>query len=222
VEGVSIQYGVYHVQLERSLNIKALVQPSNANNQNVHFTIGDEYIATVSDQRNIGKVRGWHTGRTTITGTTEDGGYSASAEIRVGDFNRAIVVDDLYLERENIRISLRNRSDFTVDRVYFTIETYDQNGEPLVCNTDGVSNTFNGVYRYEIAPDERSEHYVFDFEDYVQPLYPIGTVTITIYSWRDTEGYTRNIPEEDRPTQSYRRFTPVGPTQVLPGSDGNG
>ncbi len=222
VEGVSIQYGVYHVQLERSLNIKALIQPSNANNQNVHFTMGDDYIATVTDHKNIGRVRGWHPGTTTITGTTEDGGYSASAEVRVGDFNRAIVVDDLYIEHENIRITLRNRSDFTVDRVYFTIETYDQNGEPLVCNTDGVSNSFEGKYPLEIGPGEISMHYEFFFGDYVQPLYPIGTVTITITGWRDTEGYTRNIPEEDRPTQTFRRFFPPVPTQVLDGYGAEG
>ena len=180
VEGVSIQYGVYHVQLERSLNIKALIQPSNANNQNVHFTMGDDYIATVSDQKNIGRVKGWHTGTTTITGTTEDGGYTASAEVRVADFNRAVVIDDLYLEGENIRLILRNRSNFTVDRVYFTVETYDAEGNPLVCNADGASNSFNGSYRLEIAPDEGSEHYQFDFGDYVQPTDQIGTVVVTI------------------------------------------
>ena len=209
VEGVSIQYGVYHVQLDGSLNIKAIIQPSNANNQNVHFVMGDEYIATVKDQKNIGHVRGWHTGNTTITGTTEDGGYSASAEVRVADFNRAIVIDDLYLEGENIRLSLRNRSNFSVDRVYFTVETYDANNEPLVCNVDGESNSFNGYYRYEIAPYDVSHHYMFDFPDYVQPTAQIGAVVVKITGWRDLEGYTRNIPESEYPTQSYRRFIPT-------------
>lgn len=219
VEGVSIQYGVYHVQLERSLNIKALIQPSNANNQNVHFTMGDDYIATVSDQKNIGRVKGWHTGTTTITGTTEDGGYTASAEVRVADFNRAVVIDDLYLEGENIRLVLRNRGNFTVDRVYFTVETYDGSDQPLVCNLDGVSNSFQGVYRLEIGPDETSDHYEFDFGDYVQPLSSIGTVVVKVTGWRDTEGYTRNIPEEEYPSQSFRRFVPK---MVLPSADGDG
>ncbi len=208
VEGISIQYQVYHVQLERSLNIKAILSPSNANNQNVHFTMGDEYIATVKDRKNIGTVRGWHEGTTTITGTSEDGGFSATAEVRVADFNRAIVVDDLYLEGDNIRISLRNRGNFTVDRVYFTVETFDDQGQPLVCNADGVSNFFEGSYRYQLGPEERSQHYVFNFGDYVQPLTPIMTVRLTVTGWRDTEGYTRNIPEEDRPSQTFNRFVP--------------
>lgn len=215
VEGVSIQYQVYHVQLERSLNAKAIIQPSNANNQNVHFTVDDEYIASVSDSKNIGRLRGLHSGVTTLRGVTEDGGYSAQAEVRVADFNRAIVVDDLYMEGDNIRISLRNRSDFTVDRVYFTIETFDQDGNPLVCNSDGVSNSFQGSYRLELGPDERSEHYRFEFGDYVQPTTSISTVSIYVTGWRDLEGYTRSIPEDSYPSQSYHRFVPK-PVQTEP------
>lgn len=212
VEGVKIQYDLYHVQLDRYLNIKAIVSPSNANNQNVHFTIDDGTIASVTDHRNIGKVRGWREGTTRITGVTEDGGYSASAVIRVADYARAIVVDDLFLERNNIRLVLRNRSSFTVDRVYFTVETFDANGDPLVCNSDGESNSFQGSYRMDLAPDERSEHYMFDFGDYVQPTERIATVTVTVTGWRDLEGYTRNIAEEDRPSQSYHRFIPPAQT----------
>ena len=215
VEAVSIQYQVYHVQLEGSLNIKAIVSPSNANNKNVHFTMGDEYIATVSDSGSIGRVRGWHTGTTTITGVTEDGGFSASAEVRVADFNRAIVVDDLYLEGENsIRIVLRNRSGFAVNRVNFICETYDRSGQPLVCNADGTSNSFVGSYRLELHPGDVSEHYQFDFGEYVQPTDQIGTVVVKVISWLDLEGYTRNIPESEYPSQSYTRYLPPTPSPV--------
>ena len=34
------------------------------------------------------------------------------------------------------------------------------------------------------------------------------TVRLTVTGWRDTEGYTRNIPEEDRPSQTFNRFVP--------------
>ncbi len=208
VEGVHMQYHLYHVQLDGSLNAKAVVEPSNANNQNVHFTMADDSIATVSDSRNIGRMRGHREGTTTLIAETEDGGYTATAEVRVADFNRAVVVDDLYMEGDEIRIVLRNRSNFTVDRVYFTVETYDGDGNPLVCNADGVSNSFEGSYRLELGPNERSQHYKFHFGDYVQPAQRIALVNLQITSWRDIEGYTRNISEEHRPTQSYRRFIP--------------
>jgi len=174
--------------------------------------MADESIATVTDSRNIGRMRGRSEGTTTLIAETEDGGYTATAEIRVADFNRAVVVDDLYMEGDEIRIVLRNRSNFTVDRVYFTVETYDGDGNPLVCNADGVSNFFDGSYRLELGPNERSQHYKFHFGDYVQPTQRIALVNLQITSWRDIEGYTRNISEEHRPTQSYRRFIPSTPT----------
>ena len=90
------------------------------------------------------------------------------------------------------------------------METYDGEGKPLVCNADGVSNTFEGAYRLEIGPDERSQHYKFDFGHYVQPLSSIGTVVLKVTSWRDLEGYTRTIPESEQPTQSFTRFVPGG------------
>ena len=126
VEGISIQYAVYHIQKGGSLNIKALIQPSNANNIAVDWTIEDESIATVTGNgKNVGTVRGRKSGTTTITGVTQDGGYTASAEIRVGDFNRAVVVDDVYLQDEQIRLVFRNRESFTVEKVYFRVECYD-------------------------------------------------------------------------------------------------
>ncbi|MBR2822408.1 MAG: Ig-like domain-containing protein [Clostridia bacterium] len=215
VEGVQMQYEVYHVQLESYLNAKAIISPSNANNLNVHFTTDDSTVATVTDRRNIGHIRGWETGSTILTAETEDGGFTASAQIRVADYNRAVVPDDIYLEGENIRLVLRNRSDFPVDRVYFVIETWDGNGNPLVSNQDGQSSTFNGAYRLELLPGEITDHYRFDFDDFVQPTASIGAVKITITGWRDQEGYTRNIPEEQQPTQMFRRWnTPVPATPV--------
>ena len=77
VEGVSIQYGTYHVQIHRTLSIKALLQPSNASDTRMSWSMGDEYVASVSGGKNVATVRGLHAGTTTITGVTEDGGYSA-------------------------------------------------------------------------------------------------------------------------------------------------
>ena len=36
----------------------------------------------------------------------------------MGDFNRAVVVDDVYLQDEQIRLVFRNRESFTVEKVY--------------------------------------------------------------------------------------------------------
>ena len=208
VEGVSIQYATYHIQKGGSLNVKALIQPSDANNIAVNWSIEDESIATVTGNgKNIGTVRGRKSGTTTVTGVTEDGGYSASAEVRVGDFNRAIVVDDVYLQDEQIRLVFRNRESFAVERVYFTVECYTLKGEALVCNTDGTSSHFTGYYDLELQPGETTEHNRFTFQDYKQPA--AGTIcgiNVYITGWKDAEGYTRNIPEDQRPMRGFYRY----------------
>lgn len=207
VEGVSIQYPVYHIQKEGQLNVKALIQPSDANNIAVEWSIDDESVATVKGNgKNIGTVRGRKNGTTTLTATTVDGGFTATAEIRVADFNRAVVVDDVYLEKEQIRLVFRNRERFAVSKVYFKVECYSVTGDPIMCNTDGKSSSFTGYYDLELLPDECTEHYRFTFDNYVRPVDPICGMNVYITGWKDTEGYTRNIPEEAWPMRGFYRY----------------
>lgn len=211
VEGVSIQYGVYHIQLDRVLSVKALISPSNANNYNMEWYIGDESIASVKGNRNMGNVRGLSEGTTTVTGVTEDGGYSASAEIRVGDFNGAVSLEEVWVNNNRIRLTMRNVSDFVVERVYFRVECYDEEGNLIVSNLDGESLFFDGVYRGTLYPRERTEEDYFDFGDmgYEQKL---GTVVVRITGWLDSEGYTRNIREtDDQPMLYWTSNLPFNP-----------
>ncbi len=230
VEGVSIQYQLYHVQLEKSLNVKAIIQPSNANNIAVDWTSDQPGIASVSGRgKNVGTVQGLSSGMCTITGTTQDGGYTATATVWVNDFNRAIVVDDLFIFNDEFHICFRNRSDFPVQKVYFTATCYGLDpltgGEiPIVCNADGVSTSFSGYYSGILNPDETTDEVMnatgFVFNDYVQPYQRITAVELTIYSWLDLAEYTRNIPEEERPTMTYRRY--VNPNEyVTPANEGD-
>ncbi len=208
VEGVSIQYQVYHIQLEGALNIKALLEPSNADNTACDWSLGDPSLATLrSSGKNVASVTGVHRGTTTITARTQDGGYEASAEIRVGDFNRAVVVDDVYLDAsENIRLVFRNRSDFDIQRVTFYAECYTATGQAVICNVDGLSNHFTGAYNRVIEADGYTEHYQFDFDDYLEPTEPIAGINVFITSWTDTQGYTRKIPQEQWPMRGYYRY----------------
>ncbi len=216
VEGVSIQYQVYHIQLEGALNIKALLQPSNADNTACDWRLGDPSIATLrSSGKNVASVTGVHRGTTSITARTQDGGYEASAEIRVGDFNRAVVVDDVYLDAsDKIRLVFRNRSDFDIQRVTFYAECYTATGQAVICNVDGLSNHFTGSYNHLIEADGFTEHYQFTFDDYVEPVDPIAGMNVYITSWTDTTGYTRNIPQEQWPMRGYYRYLWLDNTPV--------
>ena len=204
VEGVTLKATLHHVQLyEEYHRATAITIPKDANNQNMIWGTGDPSIATARGTGNACYLTGHRIGTTTLRVVTEDGGYTATGEIRVNDYNGAILVEGLTVDaNNNIRITLRNMSDFTVNRVYFQVDCYDREGNPMVCNVDGVSTSFTGSYPYPIDPGQRSVHGAFNFSgaSYSDPL---GAVVLTVTHYTDLEGYTWNIPEDARVPMSW-------------------
>ena len=200
VTGVAMQRDLYYVQRGGASNVRAVVQPKNANNQRVTWASEDESIASVrSNGTSTGLVSGINLGTTTVYTYTEDGGYSASTRIRVGNFNEAVLVEGLAADNgQSIRITLRNMSqDLTLENIHFRIECFDLDGNPMICNTDGESTFFEGDYPFVLAPYERTAHGAFRFNNFEADI-PIGSLKLTILSWKDSDGYTWYIPEADQ------------------------
>ena len=80
VTGVSISPKSASVDLGRTIQLTASIKPSNATNKNLSWSVSDETIISVDDR---GTVTGLSLGTATATVTTEDGGFTASAEITV-------------------------------------------------------------------------------------------------------------------------------------------
>ena len=200
VTGVEMQKPLYYVQQGWSGNVRAVVQPRNANNQKVLWSSTDESVASIrSNGTSTGHVEGYRKGTTTITAYTEDGGFTATADVRVGNFNAVVMAEGLDVNAQNqIRIVLRNMSDdIVLENIYYTIECFDWSGTPIICNTDGVSTCFTGYYPFEVLPRERTVHGCFRFKDYdIED--PLGMVILTVTGWKDSEGVTWTIPESER------------------------
>ena len=208
VTGISLQQDLYYVQKGRRVNVVAEIEPANANNKEVTWITDDESIATArSNGTYTGSVTGVSIGETTVYGTTVDGGYTASARIRVGNFNEAVMVEELkVVNGTDIRITMRNMSrDITLENIHFKVELLDLNANPLVCNTDGESNFFEGDYTYELEPLERTDRNAFRFRN-AEIGDKIGGVILTVLSWRDSDGVTWKIPENDRLSAEWYQF----------------
>ena len=80
VTGVSISPKSVSVALGHTIQLTASITPSNAANKNLSWSVSDETIISVDGQ---GTVTGLSLGTATVTVTTEDGGFTASAEITV-------------------------------------------------------------------------------------------------------------------------------------------
>ena len=203
--GVEMQKPLYYIQHGEAGSIRALVQPRNANNQKIHWSSADEYVATVrSNGTSTGSVYGVNNGYTTVTACTDDGGYTADTLIRVGDFNEAVLVEELYVDEDNeIRISLRNMSsDLVLGNIHFVIQCYDIFGNPMLCNQDGESYFFEGDYPFPLEPFSRTRHGNFRFRNYLITA-ELGAVELTVLSWRDADGVTWTIPEEEQVTAQW-------------------
>ncbi len=197
VEGVTLSQQMYYVQRGRSKNIRATVLPKNANNQKVYWEIDDNGIASVrSSGTSTGQVTGLWDGISTITAITDDGGYTASAQIMVADFDAAIMVEGLEITSENkIRLTLRNTCDLTINRVFFKVDCYDPMNQPMIYNRDGVTTGFDGIYPLPLRRDERSQHGQFYFNN-IMETGMLGAVVVTITGYEFENGQQWEIPEE--------------------------
>ena len=208
VTGVKIQRSRYYIQLGYHPSIRAEVQPRNANNQSVIWASMDENIASVaSNGTSTGRVSGITSGTTMVSAYTEDGGYTDSTEIRVGQWNSAVLIEDLRVDENNrIRIVLRNMTpDVTMSKVRYFIYCYDLDGNPFICNQDGESLYFEGSYRYIMGPYEQTVHGSFDFGNYMIDRL-LGAVKLKVVSWTDVDGFQYTIPDDASPVREWTRF----------------
>ena len=179
------------------LRIKAVLEPSDASNTNMSWTVADSSIASIRGSNNRPTVTGKRWGTTTVTGVTQDGGFTATATIKTGNYNKAVQITDLYVSDNKIKIVVKNESNMNITKFFFDIVCYDMSGNPLTCCTDGT-NAFSGSYGYMLYEGDSTEHGKFYFADFVQPETPIGCVVMTITGYRADDGYSHTIPEDKR------------------------
>ena len=117
------------------------------------------------------------------------------------------MVESLEVTANNeIRIILRNMSqEIVLENVHYKIECFDTDGNPMICNTDGENVFFEGDYPFVLNPYERSMHGGFHFRNY-QIDQPLGSVVLTILSWKDSDEYTWYIPEADQVRTQWTRY----------------
>lgn len=97
VGGVSLNKTELHLNPGITETLVATVTPNNATNKNIVWSSGNENIATVSE----GVVTAVSAGATTITATTEDGGFSASCAVTVTN----VSVSGVELNKTNLTIT---------------------------------------------------------------------------------------------------------------------
>lgn len=181
-EGARVGAGNY-------MHITASVEPSDASNKHMTWVSSDPSIATVTGNTHKPRVNGRRWGRCTITGTTEDGGYTASIEINVGSLRRAVQVESIRIRDGKPYIVLKNHSNMDISCVYFDITGTDEQRNPIRLSTLG--NTLHGTYTFPLSPDEKTTHGLFTFHDLARYT-NLQSVSIAITGWETDTGYYTN------------------------------
>ncbi len=181
------------------------LSPSDATNNAMTWVVADPSIATVSGNTNTFKIVGGNTwGRTTVTGTTEDGGYSITLNVNVGSLTRAVTVQSLSIYNGKPYITLRNNSGMVITQVRYFMQGLNSSQQIINMSTTGDLLTLYGAYNLPLYPNETSQHGMFTF--YSPSTYPdLTTLFIVITGWDTSTGYydsngniqyTYNIPED--------------------------
>ncbi len=198
VESIEIPQETYYAQVGRALDIRPVILPKNANNQRVSWSCSSDRIADVRTVgTNVGRVTGWRRGTAVLTATTEDGGFTASTEVIVDNFDAAVMIEGANIDKNNkIRLTLRNTGDFTVKGITFRVQCFDTQAEPMICNRDGESTWFDGSYAWEVEPGDRTEHGQFNFKQYLETG-TLGYIIVTVTGYEFENGQKWSIPTDE-------------------------
>ncbi len=205
VEGVGIKYDERTVGVGEKVTNNAEFYPEDASIKRMTWTVEDATVATVSGTGSKVTVTGRSWGETAVIGVTEDGSYVTTFRVKVGDENKPLNIAKLYVEDgDTIRIGVYNESNLTITRFYYVIETYDAWGNPIVCNEDRRSNSFEGYYGYTLEPGGETRHGRFTFgSEFTRPD-DISMVVMRITGYRTDDGNTVYIPRSEQEKREWK------------------
>lgn len=188
VTGVSLDTEGVEINTKATTTVKALIEPANATNKNVTWTIGNPEIATVND----GVVTGVAEGETTLTVTTVDGGFTASIPVKVVYSPVESLLGEWEGEEYSIKISKLGSGDNKIN-----IRGFPQNGVDLTAyvtdyNTIRIPKQYyfdrsewdgeTVVFQIDFIPLNEEETVVFDSDHiYISDSWELGYYILERY-----------------------------------------
>lgn len=186
VTGVHMRRRTAYIDINTSSKTSAVLEPSNATNQNMTWESADPYIATaeaVARQTNRVSIRGVSRGETIVTGITEDGGFPTSIVVKVGDWESSLKLTEAHVEGDAAILKVKNVSELNITSITAEISVFDIDGQPVPCCTKNDGNTFQMVYKKPLAPGATTKEGYWKVVNYKLPT----SLTVSDYVVRITE-----------------------------------
>ena len=204
--GVHMYRKTAYLDVRESGSALAVLEPNKLVNTNMTWESGDESIATVKPVANQPKamITGVMTGDTYVTGTTEDGGYQATIQVRVGDFSHLMRITDAFIDgKGRVRVTVKNKSDdLYITAVTLEIEAFKHNGKKAHINAKDGSNICKATYRGNIAPGRYSPDNGWKMIDYDENV-EFGQMIVRVVEYQIENDWIKVLRKNVQPTYEY-------------------
>ena len=205
VTGVHMTRRVAYISRGETATTGAQLEPKDASNKNIIWSVQDSSIATIKSANKNGsgnraKITGVSRGETTITATTEEGGFTASMLVRIGDWDNALRLTDAYVEGADQRLTVKNVSDLYITSVTAEVSVFDVDGNPVSANSKDGSNTFKMVYRNALSPGASTKQSGWKYVNFKLPDSPtVATYEVRVTQFQIDGDWVKTIRKKYQP-----------------------
>ena len=209
VAGVHMKRHTAYIDVKETTAVHALLEPENASNQNVFFSVDDSSIATVKSKGNRVSITGVSKGQTVVRGVTEDGGFETSIVVNIGDYDKALQFKGFdWNDKGVFALRVKNNSDLVITRITAEVRMFDASPDadvaPLPINSKDGSHVVTLVWKKPLYPgEETSLKNPWQMINYVAPNMDITRGTVTLVSYQVDDDWVKTIREKHRPFMDW-------------------
>lgn len=208
VTGVHMKRSTAYLEVREGETLTGVLEPDNASNRNMVWTSDNPEIASAKGDKNKVRITGVAHGETRVVGVTEDGGYTTSIQVKIGNWDKSLSVRNFSWD-PNYRfyISVDNVSDLTITKIYANIYFYTTDGdepEPYAVNTRDGSNVIKAVWTGILNPGDGTGRGLWNMPDYKAPsdIYSTrGVVEVT--SFQIDNDWIKTIRKNNRKSMEW-------------------
>ena len=203
--GVHMYRNTAYVNVGESATCKAVLEPKEASDNRMSWQSDDVDIAEASGEATQLKIHGVSEGTTRITGTTADGGFQTSIEVKIGDWDRSLKLTAIDVDgRGNLTFRVKNVSDLFINYIHCEVEFYN-GGKEVDVNTENGSNKVKVTYKRDLSPGNSTKDDKWNFENYHKPDDGFDHVIVRIAGFQIDRDWVKNIQPRRRPKIEWHR-----------------
>ncbi len=203
--GMDLDKDEFRVGLGETGTLTAILNPLDASNNKVRWYSSDANIARVSGTSIKASVTGIAWGDAEITAVTDEGDFTDTSIVHVGDYNKALEVASLSLIPKDGGgytpfIQLKNWSNMIITSVSFVIQGFDINNSMLYMGNNHAY--VYGNYLNELAPGWLTQSIGFYYQ-YPGNYSGIEKVRVAITDYSTDSGVEWHVSLTDREWKEY-------------------